>query len=62
MGSHRLQALALGLALLAVAALLSLSAVPLANKIAAEVQERIRQQVVWQPNSPESVAGEPGWG
>ena len=50
--------LALGTLGLVAAALISLGAHPLAGKIDRKVDERIQQNVVWQPDSPEAVAGE----
>jgi hypothetical protein len=50
--------LALGTLGLVAAALISLGAYPLAGKIDRKVDLRIQQNVVWQPDSPEAVAGE----
>lgn len=48
-----------GLLLLGLGALLAGLAAPLADFIESKVQQAIRQQVVWQPDSPRNVAGEP---
>lgn len=51
--------LAAGLLLLGLGVLLVSLAAPLADFIESKVQQAIHQQVVWQPDSPRSVAGVP---
>ena len=50
--------LASGTLALLMAALISLGAHPLAGKIDGKLDLRIQQQVVWQPDSADAVAGE----